>query len=198
VTMRRPRERDSRGLLEEAARSEFAEFGYAGARVERIARRAGVNKQLVFYYFGSKEGLYDSIVDQLASEVTQASSPRVKARHPSENLREMFFSLFDSISLRSDLPRLLILDSRRPARSAGIYDHALSQFIAQVRTVVLEGQRHGYFRDDVDPDLMARQALILAVGYAAFDKIVADPSDPARARAWRNGSADLLVKALAW
>jgi TetR/AcrR family transcriptional regulator len=196
--MRRPRERDSRGLLEQAARSEFAEFGYAGARVERIARRAGVNKQLLFYYFGSKEGLYDSVVDQIAAEVTQASSPRAKPQHPSENLREMFFSFFDSISLRPDLPRLLILDSRRPERSAGIYEHVLSQFISQVRTVVLEGQRHGYFRDDVDPDLVARQALILAIGYAAFDKIVAEPSDPTRARAWRNSSADLLVKGLAW
>jgi AcrR family transcriptional regulator len=40
-----------------AARAEFAEHGFAGARVERIARVAECNKQLIYHYFGSKEGL---------------------------------------------------------------------------------------------------------------------------------------------
>jgi AcrR family transcriptional regulator len=55
------RQRDaerSRQALLDAALDEFAEHGYAGARVADIARRAGVNKQLINYYFGSKEGLY--------------------------------------------------------------------------------------------------------------------------------------------
>src|SRR5205823_5221630 len=42
----------------EAAMHEFAARGPAGARVEAIGRRAGVNKQLITYYFGGKEGLY--------------------------------------------------------------------------------------------------------------------------------------------
>ena len=55
------RQRDaerSRQALLDAALDEFSERGYAGARVADIARRAGVNKQLINYYFGSKEGLY--------------------------------------------------------------------------------------------------------------------------------------------
>ena len=55
------RQRDaerSRQALLDAALDEFAEHGYAGARVADIAQRAGVNKQLINYYFGSKEGLY--------------------------------------------------------------------------------------------------------------------------------------------
>jgi TetR/AcrR family transcriptional regulator len=55
------RQRDaerSRQALLDAALDEFASHGYAGARVADIARRAGVNKQLINYYFGSKEGLY--------------------------------------------------------------------------------------------------------------------------------------------
>ena len=58
---RAERQRDaerSRQALLEAALDEFAERGYAGARVADIAQRAGVNKQLINYYFGSKEGLY--------------------------------------------------------------------------------------------------------------------------------------------
>ncbi len=53
----RDAERSRRALLD-AALDEFAEHGYAGARVADIAHRAGVNKQLINYYFGSKQGLY--------------------------------------------------------------------------------------------------------------------------------------------
>jgi AcrR family transcriptional regulator len=50
-------ERSRRQLLA-AAFDEFSAKGYAGARVHEIAARAGVNKQLINYYFGGKEGLY--------------------------------------------------------------------------------------------------------------------------------------------
>jgi TetR/AcrR family transcriptional regulator len=53
----RDAERTRQALLD-AALDEFSERGYAGARVADIAQRAGVNKQLINYYFGSKEGLY--------------------------------------------------------------------------------------------------------------------------------------------
>ena len=58
---RADRQRDaerSRQALLAAALDEFSRRGFAGARVADIARRAGVNKQLINYYFGSKEGLY--------------------------------------------------------------------------------------------------------------------------------------------
>lgn len=54
---RRDAER-SRARLLDAAMHEFAAKGYAGARVADIAARAGVNKQLISYYFGGKEGLF--------------------------------------------------------------------------------------------------------------------------------------------
>lgn len=58
------RQRDaerSRQRLLAAALDEFSELGYAGARVSSIAARAGVNPQLITYYFGGKRGLYDAI-----------------------------------------------------------------------------------------------------------------------------------------
>ncbi|MGO4756059.1 TetR/AcrR family transcriptional regulator, partial [Streptomyces sp. 2MCAF27] len=54
----------SRRLLLDAAMDEFAEKGFAGARVQDIADRAGLNKQLISYYFGGKEGLYRELHDQ--------------------------------------------------------------------------------------------------------------------------------------
>jgi TetR/AcrR family transcriptional regulator len=46
----------------EAAREEFARFGFAGARVDRIAQRASVNKAMLYYHFQSKENLYEAVL----------------------------------------------------------------------------------------------------------------------------------------
>jgi TetR/AcrR family transcriptional regulator len=58
------RQRDperTKGLILDAAVEVFSAKGYAGARVAEIAELAGVNKQLITYYFGGKEGLYQEI-----------------------------------------------------------------------------------------------------------------------------------------
>jgi AcrR family transcriptional regulator len=61
------RQRDagrSQGILLAAARDEFAEFGLGGARMDRIATRAGLNKRLIYYYFADKEKLFQSVLEQ--------------------------------------------------------------------------------------------------------------------------------------
>ena len=52
-----------------AARAAFAEGGLEGARVDDIARRAGANKQLVYHYFGSKDGLYTAVLEEVYQEI---------------------------------------------------------------------------------------------------------------------------------
>jgi TetR/AcrR family transcriptional regulator len=54
---------ESRAAILQAAAREFAEFGVAGARTDTIAREAGVNKALLYYYFKDKETLYGSVLD---------------------------------------------------------------------------------------------------------------------------------------
>jgi|SRR5579875_2905771 len=61
------RQRDperTRKLILDAAAAEFSAHGYAGARVSAIAARAGVNQQLISYYFNGKEGLYQAMSQQ--------------------------------------------------------------------------------------------------------------------------------------
>ncbi|MFD9703241.1 TetR family transcriptional regulator [Lentzea sp. NPDC059081] len=52
----------TKAKLLEAAADEFAEYGIAGARVDRIAAKAGCNKAMIYAYFGSKEGLFDELL----------------------------------------------------------------------------------------------------------------------------------------
>src|SRR5215472_8039705 len=57
----------TRAAILQAALQEFAHEGVAGARTDEIARRAGVNKALLYYYFKDKEGLYLAALEQVSS-----------------------------------------------------------------------------------------------------------------------------------
>ena len=53
----------NRGRILAAALEEFARFGLGGARVDRIAARAGANKRMLYYYFGNKEELFLAVLE---------------------------------------------------------------------------------------------------------------------------------------
>ncbi|WP_432993823.1 TetR/AcrR family transcriptional regulator [Dactylosporangium sp. CA-233914] len=74
---RRDADRSRESLLD-AALVEFGEHGYAGARISAIARRAGVNQQLISYYFGGKEGLYRALTArwrEMSGGLNRAEAP---------------------------------------------------------------------------------------------------------------------------
>ncbi len=56
----------------DAALAEFVEHGLAGGRVDRIAQRAGANKQAIYAYFGSKEGLFDAVLNSRLGLLVEA------------------------------------------------------------------------------------------------------------------------------
>jgi len=64
-------ERSRRRLLD-AATAEFAAFGIAGARVDRVAAAAGVNKAQMYGWFGSKDGLFDAVFTQHLHRIVDA------------------------------------------------------------------------------------------------------------------------------
>jgi len=74
------RQRDaerSRERILAAATEEFAAHGFAGARVAGIAARAGVNQQLISYYFGGKQGLYDALREQWLAQQAVIAAPEL-------------------------------------------------------------------------------------------------------------------------
>jgi AcrR family transcriptional regulator len=62
------RSEGTRARLLATARAEFAEHGMSGARVDRIAQRAGVNKERIYSYFGSKENLFTEVITGALTE----------------------------------------------------------------------------------------------------------------------------------
>ncbi len=88
----------SKEKILEAAREEFAEYGFSGARVDRIAEKAKINKAMLFYYFSSKENLYKSVLkeaaEKLMSQIKSIVTPELKARTFLEKMPEIYIRYF--------------------------------------------------------------------------------------------------------
>src|SRR5208283_5279948 len=91
-----------------AAVAEFAEFGIAGARTDRIARTAGVNKALLYYYFDDKEAIYEAVLDHVFGGLRERVMPVLESRlAPREKLLQYIGSYFDYIAANPHFPRVV-------------------------------------------------------------------------------------------
>src|SRR5437867_7995899 len=89
----------SRAAILKAAVREFAQEGVAGARTDAIARAAGVNKALLYYYFEGKEGLYRAVLDQVFGGVRAAIHTALSQKlSPREKLVSYVCAHFDYIA----------------------------------------------------------------------------------------------------
>jgi len=176
-----------------AAGDEFARRGFEGARVDLIARRAGVNKQLVFYYYQSKRGLFQAVVSRAAQELEKALVELViPAGRPLDRIRRALEAQFDYMARRPDLVALLSQGGRAEGAS-------FAPAIKRVVVLLAEGQGRGEVRDDLDPHVAAAQALVLMVGYLRHEGVIAASAppliadEPALRERWRKGVVDLVV-----
>ena len=101
-----PQRRDpaaTRKKLLTAARREFADSGLAGARVDEIAARAGVNKQLVYHYFGDKDALYLAVLEWVYEEIrAQERKLNLEGLPPEQAIKKLIESSFDHLAAHPD------------------------------------------------------------------------------------------------
>lgn len=92
-----------------AAALEFAERGYAGARVDRIADRATVNKAMLYYHFGSKQALYRTLLRQTFEELA-ANLQRIAATPgpPDARLAEAVAAMASFVEVRAYFPAIML------------------------------------------------------------------------------------------
>jgi AcrR family transcriptional regulator len=139
---------DSRSQLLEAGTALFAERGFDGATVEQIARRAGVNKALISYYFGGKAGLYAAIVKATLGVAAERIQPlRVDPRPAPERLQDLVHTLGEVMAGNPGLPPMLLREVLSGARQ--LQAELLPLFLAifgTVAGVIADGVRAGDFR----------------------------------------------------
>lgn len=106
-------EKTKRALLQ-AAKAEFAEHGLAGARVDRIAATAGINKQRIYGHFESKDGLFDAVLSQ-----TMIEAAADKPLQPGDTPAEYAARTFDFHRNHPELLQLLLWEAlSRPVEAA--------------------------------------------------------------------------------
>jgi AcrR family transcriptional regulator len=86
-------------LILDSARHEFADKGLYGANMQLIAKNAGVTKQLIHHYFGTKEDLYTKVISDLADKsIAHLLSEDITGLEPTDALRKLLYSIFDFYS----------------------------------------------------------------------------------------------------
>src|SRR5262245_22904807 len=143
---------DPKDAILRVAREEFAERGFAAARVDTLARRARVNKALIYYYFGSKLGLYRHVVRLGVAEF--AARMRAAVDGPAsaeEKLRAWIDGLAEHFTEQPALPRIML----RELADGGVHlDNDtlrdLTSILPLVHRLVKQGRSEGAF-DEADP-----------------------------------------------
>src|ERR1700684_1186110 len=89
------------------ATEEFAAMGLSGARVDAIAERTNTTKRMLYYYFGSKEGLYEAVIEEAYANIRALEqSWHLDTMDPREGLRELVEFTFDFHDKHRDFVRL--------------------------------------------------------------------------------------------
>jgi AcrR family transcriptional regulator len=104
----------TKALLLTAATAEFSDKGLAGARVDRIAAAAGVNKERIYQYFGKKDDLFDAV---LAAELVRVMTDVPIEGHGAASIGEYAGRLFDRHTTDGALARLLFWEGLERGRN---------------------------------------------------------------------------------
>jgi TetR/AcrR family transcriptional regulator len=152
----RGRPEESRAAILQAAVREFSREGVAGARTDAIARAAGVNKALLYYYFKDKETLYGAVLDHVFGGLRQSIQEALASDlPPREKLLAYVGAHFDYIAGHPLYPRIAQGEMMRAARGRAPHLERIAKqyfvpLFGKVAAVIEEGQKTGDFRP-VDP-----------------------------------------------
>jgi TetR/AcrR family transcriptional regulator len=203
-----PQRRDpvaTRKKLLTAARLEFARHGLAGARVDEIALRAGVNKQLVYHYFGDKDALYLAVLEVVYEDIReQERKLNLEGLPPDKAIRRLIEASFDHLAANPDFIVLLNDENRggaRHVRGSTRLEAMHSPLVKSVSHILHEGVRSGVFRKGIDP--IQLYISIAGLSYFFFSNTPTlsaifgkDLSSRAQRRARRRHVVDLVLQSL--
>jgi AcrR family transcriptional regulator len=201
---KRRRDADAtRGRILRAATLEFARQGFAGARGDRIARRAQSSERMVYYYFGSKEGLFREVLESAYFSLQRAErSLRLDEFAPREALDEFCRFVWRYYLEHPEFIGLVNtenLQQARHLRKSGMLGELVSPVIGLLRALLERGARDGVFRPGLDA--VELYIAIAALGYfylsnlhtlsAVLDRDLREPAQ--LAEHWR-ASAEIVQR----
>jgi AcrR family transcriptional regulator len=165
VTERAARTQDD---ILEVATAEFAANGYAGARVDEIAARTRTTKRMIYYYFGSKEGLYLAVLERVYAQIRRVERGiHIDRLSPADGLRTIAEATYDHHTTHEAFIQLVSIENIHRAehvRQSQTILHENATAITLLQDVIERGVADGAFRDDVD----AVDVHMIISAYACF------------------------------
>jgi len=197
---------ESRAAILKAAANEFSEHGIAGARTDSIARAAGVNKALLYYYFKDKETLYGSVLDNAFSGMKQKVFQVLDSDLPSrQKIMAYAGAYFDFIASNQIYPKLMQREMMRAREGHSEHIERLVKTYFQpiykrVGELLQKGIAEGEFRK-VDPAHFVPSMVAMIVFYFSsapvMQRIVRfNPLAPERIAERRAAVLDFISAAL--
>src|SRR3954463_2913899 len=132
------------------ATAEFASAGFSGARVDRIAERTRTSKRMIYYYFGSKEGLYLAALEKAYGELRTAEMSLDVAREsPVDAMRRLIELTFDYQETHPEFVRLVNTENVNYGRyieQSEVIRTLNVSIIDVLASILQQGQEQGIFR----------------------------------------------------
>jgi AcrR family transcriptional regulator len=154
-TRRKYSPEETRRNILEVATQEFSSMGLTGARVDTIAERTHTTKRMLYYYFGSKEGLYAAVLDKAYGELhAHEAELRVSELSAAEGLARLVEFMFDYHDKHRDFVRLVSIENIHGAKCVERLNGFRANHAGVLDTIedlLARGIASGAFRSDVDP-----------------------------------------------
>jgi AcrR family transcriptional regulator len=145
----------TRAAILAAATEEFTVHGLTGARVDEIARRSGVNKRMIYYYFGDKNGLYLAVLEETYADIRNAEIRlHLADRDPAEAMRELVAFTWNYFIEHPEFLSLLGTENLHRAqhlKTSKKIRELHSPLVGIITTLLTRGVKEGAFRPGVDP-----------------------------------------------
>lgn len=145
----------TRADILEVAASHFAARGFSGSRVDEIAAETNTSKRMIYYYFGSKEGLYREVLGRRYNEIRVLEKESgFDHDDPEIALATLVGSTFDYHQSHSDFVRLVMVENIHRGENIGEVpgiDSRAQSVLNVLRRLLDRGIEAGLFRDDIDP-----------------------------------------------
>lgn len=192
---------ERRRAILDAALAVFSEHGFSGARLDEVARRAGIAKGTLYLHFTDKEALFRGLVEENIAPVL-ADADHVVGLFPG-NTRDLLDLLIGLLTARildkpaSALIRLMIAEGPRfPELAAFYYREVVARGLALVRQILQRGLDRGEITSDLAvrfPQLVISPAIVAVIWNSMFGAI-----EPLDTRALLAAHRDLLLRGLGW
>lgn len=155
-------------LLVEAARL-FAERGYDGVSIDEIVTAAGVNKRMVYHYFGSKDGIYRAAVNHVFSSLQKMESDVIESGQsdPEQGLRNLMAVNFAFLESHPEFVRILQWENLGEGRHLEEEEGGMSKtpILGYLAQLLKQGEAAGIFRKGLDPRLVFTSMIGLCLIY---------------------------------